>query len=68
MATGEIKHECIRPGCKAGVSTDNAIGTVILNLESRYDLMGSDVAAIAHGEICGNCSVDLAEWWNRGKK
>lgn len=56
---------CARPNCDGVVSFDKATGFVKLDLERSVD---SNELVIVDALICANCSVDLIEWWNRGKK
>lgn len=58
---------CARPNCSNVVSHYKAVGEVTLYLEKSIDPKDGLMLQVK-GEICGNCSVDLAEWWNRGKK
>lgn len=56
---------CARPNCSGVVSFAKATGFVKLDLEKSAD---SNELLLVDAVICGNCSVDLIEWWNRGKK
>jgi hypothetical protein len=58
---------CARPNCSNVVSQFKALGEVTLYLEKSPD-PSLDVMVQASGLVCGNCSVDLADWWLRGKK
>lgn len=65
----EFALDCARPNCSNVVSSEKAMGTVILRLENHYDeTAGSNVIVDEHTEICANCSIDLADWWLYGKK
>lgn len=59
---------CARPNCNNELNERfNALGEVTLYLESSPDVKVKPL--IVPGlTVCGNCSVDLIEWWNRGKK
>jgi hypothetical protein len=59
---------CARPNCSNVVSQFKALGEVSLYLESAPTNDMDGLMVQADGLICGSCSVDLAEWWNRGKK
>jgi hypothetical protein len=59
--------KCIRPNCNGEVNFKNAYGNVTLELENS-PAEDARLAVATQGRICGNCSVDLAEWWNRGKR
>jgi hypothetical protein len=58
---------CARPNCNKVVSQFKSLGIVSLRLESQFSENGPVLAVDDRGEICGNCSVDLADWWLRGK-
>jgi hypothetical protein len=61
------KLPCLRPNCDGVVDFSKAYGNVELELE-RSPEADASLAVLANGRVCANCSVDLAEWWNRGKK
>ena len=59
---------CDRPGCNNPATDANAVGEVTLYLEKSTDIKNGVMVDVEDAKICATCSVDLGEWWNRGKK